>query len=128
MRAEKRRARAPDVPRDDACAPAGNCAPTGVFADVMHMPIAPAAARLTLRARRTRRDATALAADQSVPLKMVARRAEDILSRAVPRALEPILPALRAARNMGALDPTGVGAMMVGIDAADASVSAARPR
>ena len=26
---------------------------------------------------------------------------------------------------MGALDPTGVGAMMVGIDAADASVSAA---
>ena len=115
---------APDVPRDDACAPAGNCAPTGVFADVMHI-LAPAAARLTLRARRTRRDAASRSADQSVPLTHVLRRAEDILSRAVPRALEPILPALRAARNMGALDPTGVGAMMVGIDAADASVSAA---
>ena len=33
---------APDVPRDDACAPANNCAPTGVFADVMHI-LAPAA-------------------------------------------------------------------------------------
>ena len=115
---------APDVPRDDACAPAGNCAPTGVFADVMHI-LAPAAARLTLRARRTRRDAASRSADQSVPLTYLLRRAEDILSRAVPRAIEPILPALRAARNMGALDPTGVGAMMVGIDAADASVSAA---
>ena len=115
---------APDVPRDDACAPAGNCAPTGVFADVMNI-LAPAAARLTLRARRTRRDAAALAADQSVPLTHVLRRAEDILARAIPRALEPIIPAFRAARNMGKLDPMGVGAMMVGIDAADASVSAA---
>ena len=114
---------APDPGRDAACAPAANVKPTGVFADVANI-MAPAAARLKLASEQTRADAAALAADQSVPLKHVLDRAESIAKEAIPRALKPILPALRAARNMGKLDPSGVGAMMVDVDAAEARVSA----
>jgi hypothetical protein len=114
---------APDPGRDAACAPAANVKPTGVFADVANI-MAPAAARLKLASEKTRADAAALAADQSIPLKHVLDRAESIAKEAIPRALKPILPALRAARNMGKLDPSGVGAMMVDVDAAEARVSA----
>ena len=81
-------------------------------------------ARMKLASEQTRADAAALAADQSVPLKHVLDRAESIAKEAIPRALKPILPALRAAQVLGKLDPSGVGAMMVDVDAAEARVSA----
>ena len=87
--------------------------------------LAPAAARLTLRARRTRRDTPPRRRRPERPAEDGAspRRGYPLPRRPARARTHP--PALRAARNMGALDPTGVGAMMVGIDAADASVSAA---
>ena len=76
-------------------------------------------ARLKLANEQTRADAAA-AAGQASPQACSTARSP---SRGVPRALKPIFRR-SAPRNMGKLDPSGVGAMMVDVDAAEARVSA----
>lgn len=114
----------PPESRDAAAVAAQGTAPKGIFADVMKL-LEPAAARLMMKARRIRADAASLSADQSIPMKHTLLRADQILETAIPKAVTPLLPALRAARAMGKVDPLGIGALLINVDAADATVSAA---
>ena len=114
----------PPEKRDAAAVAAQGTAPKGIFADVMRL-LEPAAARLTMKARAIRADAARASADQSVPLEHTLERADAVLAKAIPGAIEPLLPALRAARAMGKVDKAGVTPLLVNVDAADATVSAA---
>ena len=114
----------PPERRDAAAVAAQGTAPKGIFADVMRL-LEPAAARLTMKARAIRADAATTSADQSVPLAFVLERAEAIMEKSIPGAIEPLLPALRAARAFGKVDKMGMSPLLVNVDAADAAVSAA---
>jgi hypothetical protein len=52
-------------------------------------------------------------------------RADSVIDTAIKKAILPLLPALRAARAMGKVDAMGIGALLINVDAADATVSAA---
>ena len=114
----------PPERRDAAAVAAQGTAPKGIFADVMRL-LEPAAARLTMKARAIRADAATTSADQSVPLAYTLERAEAIMEKSIPNAIEPLLPALRAARAFGKVDKMGMSPLLVNVDAADAAVSAA---
>ena len=62
----------------------------------------PAAARLTMKARAIRADAATTSADQSVPLAYTLERAEAIMEKSIPNAIEPLLPAPRRAHERSA--------------------------
>ena len=114
----------PEEKRDAAAVAAAGSAPKGIFADVMRL-LEPAAARLTMKARTIRADAAEKSADQSVPLNYTLERAEGIMTSAIPNAIEPLLPALRAARAMGKVDKAGMSPLLINVDAAEARVAAA---
>ena len=114
----------PPEKRDAAAVAAAGTAPKGIFADVMRL-LEPAAARLTMKARTIRADAASKSADQSVPLNYTLERAEGIMTQAIPNAIEPLLPALRAARAMGKVDKAGMSPLLINVDAAEARVAAA---
>ena len=48
-----------------------------------------------------------------------------MIDTAIKKAILPLLPALRAARAIGKVDAMGIGALLINVDAADATVSAA---
>ena len=60
-----------------------------------------------MKARAIRADAATTSADQSVPLAYTLERAEAIMEKSIPNAIEPLLPALRR-RAFGKVDKMGM--------------------
>ena len=103
---------------------ADNVAPVGLLGDALGL-MRPAAGRVARLCESIRADAASAASDQTIPLRSVLDRVVSIVDHALPRCYKPILKAVGIARNMGKFDEVGYAELLIGVDAANRSVSAA---
>ena len=83
----------------------------------------PAAGRIQRLCEGIRADAAISSSDQTIPLRSVLDRIVSIVDHALPKCYKPIVKAVGIARNMGKFDEVGYSELIIGVEAANRTVS-----
>ena len=101
---------------------ADNVAPVGLLGDALGL-MRPAAGRIQRLCEGIRAEAAISSSDQTIPLRSVLDRIVSIVDHALPKCYKPIVKAVGIARNMGKFDEVGYSELIIGVEAANRTVS-----